>query len=411
MSKLHPLTTYVLAAFLLLSAAGCRDRMPTPGLTAVDSAGVRLLTSRGPGWAEDAAWQLSLDLDVGSTTGQVAFGRVLDVAPRRAGGLWVVDGQSKRVGGFDEEGREALSFGRPGEGPGEFRSIGRIGEGPNGELRIGGRRPVALYAFDASGQPLGTSTISDEVYRETVASEGTDDAPPLGPTLAQWKFTGSGMAFAQATTLAATGGDVLRRDVLVRIDGRDAHPVLLATWEGPAMRGGVGGELLLLQPAASWSPLGDGGIWLTYGDNYEIRRLDGRGRLRRVLRRPQRRVAFTPEIGERFKAELATEADNPATLAMLENAVFPDSLPAAAGLWTSEPDGRLWVGVMDPTRPLRLEEPNALDVFEADGRYLGRLGIPAGFRPTRITADHVYGVWRDELDVSHARRYRIVRGE
>jgi hypothetical protein len=304
-----------------------------------------------------------------------------------------------------------LSFGRPGEGPGEFRSIGRIGEGPNGELRVGGRRPVELYSFDASGQPLGTSTISDEVYRETAANEGTGDAPPLGPTLAQWKFTGSGMAFAQATTLAATGSEVLRRDVLVRIDGRDAHPISLASWEGSAMRGGVAGELLLLQPAASWSPLGDGGVWLTYGDNYEIRRLDGRGQVRRVLRRPQRRVAFTPEIGERFRAELATEADNPAALAMLQNAVFPDSLPAAAGLWTSEPDGRLWVGVMDPARPLRLEEPNALDVFEADGRYLGRLGIPAGFRPTRITADHVYGVWRDELDVSHARRYRIVRGE
>lgn len=177
------------------------------------------------------------------------------------------------------------------------------------------------------------------------------------------------------------------------------------------MRGGVGGELLLLQPAASWSPLGDGGVWLTHGDRYEIRRLDGRGRLRSVLRRPRPRAALTLEIEERFKAELATEADNPAALAMLENAVFPDSLPAVAGLWTSEADGRLWVGVMDPTRPLRLEEPNALDVFEADGRYLGRLGIPAGLRPTRITADHVYGVWRDELDVSHARRYRIIRGE
>lgn len=408
MSTLHPLMTYALAAYLLLPVSGCRDRTPAGDLTAVDSAGVRLLTSRGSGWDEHASWHLSLDLDVGSATGPLAFARVLDVAPRRAGGLWVVDGQAKRVRSFDEEGRETVSFGRRGEGPGEFRSIGRVGEWPNGELRVGGRRPVELYSFDASGEPLGTSVLSAEVYRETATSAGPD-TPPLGPTLAEWKFTGSGMAFVQATTLAATGAAVMRRDALVRIDARDAHPVRLASWEAPAMRGGVGGEILLLQPAASWSPLGDGGVWLTYGDRYEIRRLDGRGRLRRVLRRPRPRAALTPEIEERFKAELAAEADNPAMLAMLDNAVFPDSLPAAAGLWTSEDDGRLWVGVMDPTRPLRLEEPNALDVFEADGRYLGRLGIPDGFRPTRITANHVYGVWRDELDVSHARRYQIIR--
>jgi len=410
MSKLHPFIRYALAAYLLLPVSGCRDRTPATGLTAVDSAGVELLTSRAPGWDEHTAWHLSLDLDVGSADGPLGFGRVLDVSPRRSGGFWVVDGQAKRVRGFDEQGRETTSFGRPGEGPGEFRSIGRVGEWPDGGLRVGGRRPVELYSFDASGQPLGTRVVSADVYRETAVSAGPD-GPPLGPTVARWQFTGSGLAFVQTTTFTATGSDVMRRDALVRIDPPDVPPVRLDSWEVPAMRGGVAGELLLLQPAASWSPLGDGGVWLTQGDSYEIRRLDGRGRLRRVLRRPQPRVALSSEIEERFKAELATEADNPAMLAMLDNAVFPDSLPATAGLWTSEDDGRLWVGVMDPTRALRLEEPNALDVFEADGSYLGRLGIPAGLRPTRITANHVYGVWRDQLDVSYARRYRIIRGK
>jgi hypothetical protein len=47
--------------------------------------------------------------------------------------------------------------------------------------------------------------------------------------------------------------------------------------------------------------------------------------------------------------------------------------------------------------------------LDAEGAYLGRLPMPADLRPTRVTADHVYGVWRDELDVPHARRFRIVR--
>lgn len=406
MSKPHLLIPYALVACAIVLTTGCRDRTPTSDLTAVDSAGVEILTSRGPAPNTDG-WRLELDLEVGAADGPLAFGRVLDVAPRRAGGLWVVDGQARRVRAFDEHGQETLAFGGRGDGPGEFRSIGRITEEPDGSLRIGGRMPVELYAFEASGQPLGTTLLSADVYREAASTDS--DGPPLGPTLAEWQFTGSGTAFVQTTTLDATEGHVTRRDALVRLED-GSRPTRLATWEAPAMRGGVTGELLLLQPAASWSPLPDGGVWLTFGERYEIRRFDRRGELRSVLRRPEARAALTPEVEKRFKSGLAAEARNPAMLAMLENAVFPDSLPAIAGLWVSEKDGRLWVGVMDAARPPRLDEPNALDVFAPHGRYLGRLPIPPGLRPTRITADHVYGVWRDALDVSYARRYRIIGG-
>lgn len=409
MPKPRLFMSHALAACLVLLTTDCGDRPPAGGLTAVDSAGVRILTSGGAGWEERDAWRLELDLDIGSPGGSDAFGRLIDVAPRRVGGLWAVDGQARRVRGFDEQGREVLSFGRRGEGPGEFRSIGRLAERPDGSFRVGGRMPVELYAFDASGRSLGTTQVSPDIYRPATASDDPE-ALPLGPTLAGWQFTPDGTSFVQTTTLDATGGDVVRRDALVRLDKEGTGPTRLASWQAPAMRGGAGGQLLLLQPAASWSPLGDGGTWLTFGETYEIRRYDGGGALRSILRRPQARVELSPDVIERFKGGLAEEAETPAMLAMLDNALLPDSLPATAALWASE-DGRLWVGVMDPARPLRLEEPNALDVFGDDGAYLGRLAIPDRLRPTRITAQHVYGVWRDDLDVSHARRYRIVRRE
>jgi len=408
MPKPHLVTPYSFVAFTIALLAGCREQTATSELTAIDSAGIQILTSRGSGLDIHAGWRLELDLEVGAADGPFAFGRILDVAPRGAGGMWIVDGQARRVRGFDEQGRETLAFGRPGNGPGEFRSIGRIAERPDGSLRIGGRMPVELYAFDASGQPLGTTSVSPDVYREAARTDS--DGPPMGPTLAEWQFTGAGMAFVQTTTLDASAGDVARRDALVRLEDGSA-PTRLAAWEAPAMRGGVTGELLLLQPAASWSPLPDGGAWLTFGERYEIRRFDARGELRSILRRPEARLALTPEVEERFRSGLAAEAENPAMLAMLENAVFPDSLPAVAALLASEENSRLWVGVMDPSRPLRLDEPNALDGFASDGRYLGRLPIPPGFRPTRISADRMYGVWQDGLDVSYARRYRIIRKE
>jgi hypothetical protein len=52
---------------------------------------------------------------------------------------------------------------------------------------------------------------------------------------------------------------------------------------------------------------------------------------------------------------------------------------------------------------------NALDVFERDGTYLGRLPLPEGFLLRVVTEDALYGVWEDELEVPFARRYRVIR--
>ncbi|MGD8496979.1 MAG: hypothetical protein PVF05_12440 [Gemmatimonadales bacterium] len=403
------LLTLLLIAASTIDMTACHDE-PAVGTVAVaDSAGVRLLTALGPGWSPESGWRLELDLEIGAADGAESFGRIVDVVPRRIGGVWIADAHDRRVRGFDEAGREVAAFGGAGDGPGELRSIGRIGELPDGRLRIGGRMPVELYQFDTAGRPLGRISVAPDADREVLAAEvaGSGEAPPAGPSMGSWRFGTDGAPFLQTTTLEASADGVRRHDVLGRVSAEGVSTKLVE-WEAPAMRGGIGGELLLLRPAASWTPAADGGAWWTRGDGYEVRRVDPAGRLRSVLRRPGARIALTADVKQRFRSSLADEADNPALLAMLENAVFPDSLPATAGLWASD-DDRLWVGVTDAAWPLRLEEPNALDVFETSGRYLGRLAIPAGLRPTRVTADHLYGVWEDELGVTYARRYRIVR--
>ena len=95
---------------------------------------------------------------------------------------------------------------------------------------------------------------------------------------------------------------------------------------------------------------------------------------------------------------------------MLERAELPDSLPSIFGLWSSRGGDTLWVGQLDLERPWRLERPNAWVVVDAEeGRVVNRLPMPDGFRPTRVTHDHVYGVFTDELGVTRARRYLIER--
>jgi len=153
----------------------------------------------------------------------------------------------------------------------------------------------------------------------------------------------------------------------------------------------------------------DGGVWFTDGSSYELRRLDRSGKLTTVLRRVAAVVPLSESIKRDVLQILSEDLDSDFERMMLAKAEFPATLPATFGLWISDPSGQLWVGVRDPTQPWDHERANAWDLFETDGGYLGRLPIPEGFRPTRVTQDYVIGIWLDELDVSHARRYRIVR--
>jgi len=128
-----------------------------------------------------------------------------------------------------------------------------------------------------------------------------------------------------------------------------------------------------------------------------------------VIRRSHSRDPVTESVQSGVRQKLAESMDSEFERMILDKAEFPATLPSTYGLWISEPSGELWVGVRDPNLLWDYERANAWDIIEPDGTYLGRLPIPEGLRPTRVTQDYVYGIWLDELDVSHARRYGIVR--
>lgn len=48
-------------------------------------------------------------------------------------------------------------------------------------------------------------------------------------------------------------------------------------------------------------------------------------------------------------------------------------------------------------------------VFDASGRVIGRIEVPARLVIEYIGPDHVLARWRDDLDVEHAGRFRLAR--
>jgi hypothetical protein len=82
--------------------------------------------------------------------------------------------------------------------------------------------------------------------------------------------------------------------------------------------------------------------------------------------------------------------------------------PVIGGIGFTE-DGRLLVSIHQPSRRLdgRWVEDRVLDVFEADGAYVGRLKLPPLFRISRIRGNRVWAMISDEDGAQYIRRYHI----
>ena len=67
-------------------------------------------------------------------------------------------------------------------------------------------------------------------------------------------------------------------------------------------------------------------------------------------------------------------------------------------------DGTIAV-VNSGSRQVRIER--VWTVFDARGRFLGDVTMPAGFTPFEIGADYVLGRWMDDLDVEYVHVYAL----
>lgn len=96
---------------------------------------------------------------------------------------------------------------------------------------------------------------------------------------------------------------------------------------------------------------------------------------------------------------------------------FADFYPAYANFMTG-PDGTLWVQrlqtpdeVMELGGAFDIQDMGSAnwDVFDADGRLLGVVGMPPRFNPLLFSDNSIYGVLRDDLDVQYVARMLIHR--
>ncbi len=410
---------------LTVWALACSSADVPATWTVTDSAGVTIVSNSKEGaWQAGEAWTLEEDLRIGVMDGDpnYTFGRITGICVDSERQIYVLDGQAAQVNVYDNEGVFQYAFGEKGSGPGQFtNSIGPCLDGPGDSLFIPDLQNTRFNRFARDGSFGGSFMIN--------ILEGVPlgwDVMPDGRPVQQLRFLLPGGPGAQF-------GDSLQILVAREADGSATDTLLVFPAGGTISIARGRGALTFFAVEPSWAVTDGGGLLYGRNDEYRIRRYDADGNLTRILEMP-----FEAEpVGEAERTVLeAVLAEWMSGQGLSESAFqnsslfirFAESFPAFHR-FVRGPRGTLWVqGVI---RPSELPDASRLtaifsnfesfladphldvgsdvwDVFNADGRLLGTVTMPAGFRPLKFTDDAVYGVWRDELGIEYVVRLKVV---
>jgi hypothetical protein len=157
---------------------------------------------------------------------------------------------------------------------------------------------------------------------------------------------------------------------------------------------------------------GDDVVWLGPAGRWELLGVDGSGKVVRIVRLAKQVRPLPAALRDTFVARYRARRAGRGMVqqqfaAAMDRAPFPDSLAAYAGLFVAR-DSTLWVqhaGLLEG-----LPGDGTLDwtVIGADGRWLGDLTMPSGFRPTDAGRGWILGLWSDREHPPRVRLYPLV---
>lgn len=377
--------------------------------TVEDSAGVTVVKNPSGGlWTSAAAWRLEEELRIGVAEGDPVrqFGSVEDIAVDGGGRIHVLDGQAREVRVFDVDGGFVRTIGGPGGGPGELDRPGAVLIGAGDTIYVPDAGNQRVQRFLADGSEAGSFPL------------GMSGGIPIG-----WGGGPEGLLLQEVRLLPSQGGE---EGVLILIRAGDGEIrdtlVRLPIGQALAIRNGAP-QMTLFAPEPMWTALEDGRIATGRTSEYRLEIRTGGGRVERIVRKAHERLPFGAddrrELRQRLREHFEDQPPSPAADRLLQSMEYADHYPVFASLFGG-PGGSLWVRHALDVASLRPRDLEAFDVrafggseydvFDREGRLLGTIVMPEGFRPMRSRGEHVYGVLRDELGVEYVVRMGVGGG-
>jgi hypothetical protein len=387
----------------VLAACGAEAEGGAGAVTVRDSSGIEIVESRGDGWEDDEGWRLSaqplLEIGVAEGSPEYLFDRVTGARRLADGRIVVADAGTAELHFYGEDGRHQRSVGGRGDGPGEFQNISWLGLFPGDSLiahDLFGRRSSIFSSAGEFGRTLTFHPVDGGSPPNILAA--FSDGTLLGglTTAVRGDQLSSGMRRSEARFARFAGSDGTLLDSIAVLPGRESHLLV------------DGGSIMvttpLLAPESFVAAAGDR-VLLGYSGSSEMQLRAADGTLLRLIRRLREPVPVTAADLERLTEERLGNMPDEGIRARMSDIMgqmpAPQVRPAFADL-RADDAGNLWV-----RESVILDEPKIWTVFDDDGRLLGPIELPDGFRPLHIGHDFVLGVASDELDVQRIRVYRL----
>lgn len=375
-----------------LVVVGCSASAPDRSANTRDdtlATGTVVVTNTGdPVWSEGEGWRLEEDMrlgtadDAGSAAEQFAFIGGIDTDSR--GRIYVLELVSSTVRVFEPDGSHTFDVGGAGEGPGELSRPAEISIGPGDTLWVA---HVGGYSiFSPEGSFVRT-------LRRAVRPSGQLRGRALsGGRYLEWGFSFPNDGFGRVDLFP------------VRVTGASADTFPPIEFSQRLMEGGVPAVFFSADPTGAVDETG--AVWFAHRDAYRIHRRTIEGDTTLSLTFPAEPHPLEPSDRERVEEAVERQPTERRT-------AYLEALPAARPIIAAiVPDdaGHVYVLVDVAGEPAG----TALDVFTEQGAYLGRTSLPVALSRwatpvIHATADHVYVVIRDDLDVPYVSRLRIIR--
>lgn len=398
--SVSPLTG--LAVGMVIALTACSTGEADPGWAgSVDTLATGQVVVRNPStgiWTDEDRWSVVEELRIGSLDeiGPTMFGNVLDFETDPLGRIWVFEGQAQELRVFDSTGAHVRTIGRKGEGPGEFNQVIGMEWGPDG----------LLWLIDPANNRI-TRVDTTGAFVESVPTIG-------GITVMPWPG-----GFDRDGHFYTYGIDPEMEDdfglLMIRHDAQVQPLDSLPVPEFPGERQFLelraeDRHLITAMPFAAgieWRLRNGGGYWGALNGDYRLFELAWpSGDTLRTITRDWDPLPVTEQDLDRAMQDMEwfTEMGG-----KLDRSQIPSTKPAFDSFFV-DPLDRVWVvrTTADPETENRI-----VDVFGADGRFLGTIELPfrlADYPDPVVRGDYMIAVVEDELEVPYVVRARIVQG-
>jgi hypothetical protein len=349
-------------------------------------------------WTAETQWTLVEDLRLGIVDGEgpELFGRIRAFDVDDQGRIYVLDGDALEVRAFGPDGTHIVTFGRAGAGPGEFKQPWGFDVDSAGRSHVIDHGNSRYSIFGADG----------ELIEEKRRFASGNIAPWPGAFLDDGRVVDVDFEFAAAGP---------RRTYMIHApDGTVLDTITMPEFESPSFMHST--ESSRTSASIPFSPDLElrfdprGYLWAGISDQYRILQLtlDGRDTIRIIDRAYD---AVPVAASERAAAieRLSWFVDQGGRI---DADRIPDRHAAFSDIHVDS-EGFVWVEPVtarqDDITVETLFAPRAavFDVFDPEGRYLGRIDAAVPLSQPVILRDRVHAITVDDLGVQYIVRMRI----